>query len=128
MKKLFLALVLWPTFIGFVLAKPNLGGFKPEQVCQAAIASLQGVDVKMVDNYRSAQSLMQMRVRHNGQNHSYYCQLEGDQVLWRRAQDSRWQTSTTVRFHYNSSAKQLFIKHYLAAAQLAEYRYRGEDF
>ena len=128
MKTVFKALLLWLACIGFVLAKPNLGGFKPEQVCQAAIASLQGVDLKKVDNYRSDQALMQMRVRHNGLSASFYCQLEGDQVLWRRAQDSRWQTTTTLSFHYNSSGKQLVIKHYLAAAQLAEYRYRGEDF
>ncbi|WP_163133039.1 hypothetical protein [Agarivorans sp. Alg241-V36] len=128
MKIVFKTLLLWLACIGFVSAKPNLGGFKPEQVCQAAIASLQGVDLKKVDNYRSDQPLMQMRVRHNGQSTSFYCQLEGDQALWRRAQDSRWQTTTTVRFHYNNSGKQLIIKHYLAAAQLAEYRYRGEDF
>lgn len=109
-------------------AKPNLGGFRPPQVCQAAIASLLGIKVSQVQEYRSGQSLMQFRVAKAGQTDSYYCQLQADNVLWRRSQDSQWQQSPHLRYQYNASARQLLIKHYLVEAQLAEFGFRGEDF
>ncbi len=111
-----------------IAAKPNLGGFRPQQICQAAIASLQGSPLQSVDYYRSRQQEMQFRLRKAGQTQSYVCQLDGERVLWRRAQDSRWQLSPELRFHFNASAKQLFIGHYLGQAQLAEYRFRVGDF
>ncbi|WP_427980758.1 hypothetical protein [Agarivorans sp.] len=111
-----------------IAAKPNLGGFRPQQICQAALASLQGSPLQSVDFYRSQQQEMQFRLSNAGQTHSYVCQLDGERVLWRRAQDSRWQLSPELRFHFNASAKQLSIGHYLGQAQLAEYSYRVGDF
>jgi hypothetical protein len=111
-----------------VAAKPNLGGFRPQQICQAALASLQGSALKNIDFYRSRQQQMEFRLSQSGQTHSYVCQLDGERVLWRRAQDSRWQLNPELRFHFNASAKQLFIGHYLGQAKLAEYSYRVGDF
>lgn len=111
-----------------IAAKPNLAGFRPQQVCQAAIASLQGSSPRNVSAYRHQQQAMEFRYNKAGKTESYVCQLDGERVLWRRAQDSRWQLSPALRFHFNSSSKQLFITHYLGQAQLAEHAYRGGDF
>ncbi|MDO6763798.1 hypothetical protein [Agarivorans sp. 1_MG-2023] len=111
-----------------IAAKPNLGGFKPEQVCQAAIASVQGVKPHLVRQYRRDGDTMQLRLSQGGNTHSFYCELQADNVLWRRSADSVWQQSPSVGFSYNSSGKKLVIKHSLGSAQLAEFSFRGEDF
>ncbi|WP_432454441.1 hypothetical protein ACRRS0_02950 [Agarivorans sp. QJM3NY_29] len=112
----------------FLAAKPNLTGFRPEQVCQAGIASMASVAPKQVSIYRSQAPLWQLRLSKHGQTQSYYCQLQADEILWRRAEDSLWQDSPKLRFQSNSSSRQLIITHYLGQARLAEHNFRGEDF
>ncbi|MGY5452194.1 hypothetical protein ACVFI8_14805 [Agarivorans sp. MS3-6] len=109
-------------------AKPNLGAFRSPQICQAAIASLQGVKANQVKLYRNLKEGWQFSLDHLGKTDSYFCQLQADTVLWRRSQDSRWQHSPSIRYQFNSSARQLFIRHYLGEAQLAEFSFRSNDF
>lgn len=92
------------------------------EICRYAIASLVSAQPQQVREYRQGTDGVELRWSNGASTELYICAIDGDSILWRRAQDSQWQQSPSLG--YSEQGEELIIEHRLGSAVLRQDRYR----